>query len=144
MPGISPILPFLPPKRRSPSPFCRCHGSEKPPVFSRVRGINLDCRARRRLSLWYNPRSRLGKEQAIPCNPGGSQGEDPAAGLSLTPPSQRRLSVPRGPAAAGGARRRWHLGSVPAPCPGRGSCACVRGRALRWSWGATSHRRGAG
>lgn len=139
MPGISPILPFLPPKRWSPSPFCRCHGSEKPPVFSRVQGINLDSTARRRLVLWYNPRSRLGKEHAIPCNPGGSarRGSGSSAPrLSPTPPSRSRLSVPRGPAllrrgrpaVAGGARRRWHLGCDPRrpPLAAGSVCVCAR------------------
>lgn len=155
MPGISPILPFLPPKRWSPSPFGRCHGSEKPPVFSRVQGINLDSRARRRLVLWYNPRSRLGRSTQFLVILGAPQGEDPQLRSSRALPHpavpEQALGAPGTGAAAprppsSGRRGEEALAPglrSPAPSPRRGERVRVCA-AVSESWGATSHRRGAG
>lgn len=152
MPGISPILPFLPPKRWSPSPFCRCHGSEKNPVFSRVQGINLDSRARRRLVLWYNPRSRLGRSTQFLVILGARQGEDPAAPLLGSPPPRRPRAGSRCPGTGAAAPRPPSSGrrgeealapgcdprALPSP---RGACACLRGCVRELGGDFTSARR---
>lgn len=148
------IPPFLPPKRRSPSPFCRCHGPESPPVFSRVQGIILDSRAQRRLALWDNPCSRLGRSTQFLVILGAPQGEDPAAPLRGSLPARRRRPSERSPCPGDGrccpaAAQQWPAGrggagtwaAIPGPLPspwGACVCACVR------EVGATSHRRGVG
>lgn len=153
MPGISPILPFLPPKRWSPSPFCRCHGSEKNPVFSRVQGINLDSRVRRRLALWYNPRSRLGRSTQFLVILGAPQGEDPAAPLLGSPPPRRPRAGSRCPGdrrCCAAAAQQWPAGrggagtwaAIPGALPSpRGACACVRGCVRELGGDFTSARR---
>lgn len=144
MPDPPLILPFLPPKRRSPSPFCGCHGPESPSVFSGVQGIILDSGAGRRLAIWGNPRLRLGRSTQFLAILGGLRRASIRQLRSSALPHFAAAAPTRGLCAPGtGAATPRPLSSgrrgeealapglrSPAPSPRRGVrvrvCACAR------------------